>query len=46
MSKSNTFETELLLLLFNNTNVPNIGDVGGLRSSVTEGSLLILVMLE
>jgi hypothetical protein len=41
MSKSNSFETELLLLLFNNTNIPNIGDVGGIRSSVTEGSLYI-----
>lgn len=41
MSKSNSFETELLLLIFNNTNIPNIGDVGGLRSSVTEGSLYI-----
>jgi hypothetical protein len=38
MSKNNTFENELLLLLFNNTNIPNIGDATGLRGSVTPGS--------
>ncbi len=39
MSKSNTFENEILLLIFNNTNIANIGDAGGLRGSVAAGSL-------
>ena len=38
MSKSNTFENDLLLLLFNNTAIADIGDVGGLRATVTAGS--------
>lgn len=39
MSKSNTFENSLLLLIFNNTNIANIGDAGGLRGSVAAGNL-------
>ena len=39
MSKSNTFENSLLLLIFNNADIANIGDAGGLRGSVTPGSL-------
>ena len=39
MSKSNTFENDLMLLLFNNTAIANIGDAGGLRATVTAGSL-------
>lgn len=39
MSKSNTFENDLLLLLFNNTAIADIGDAGGLRATVTAGSL-------
>lgn len=39
MSKSNTFENDLLLLLFNNTNIANIGDATGVRGSTTAGSL-------
>lgn len=39
MSKSNTFENELLLLLFNNTDIANIGDASGLQNSATAGSL-------
>lgn len=39
MSKSNSWENALLLLLFNNTNAANIGDVTGLRGSSTAGSL-------
>lgn len=39
MSKSNTFENDLLLLLFNNTNIADIGDATGLRGSSTAGSL-------
>lgn len=39
MSKSNTFENDLLLLLFNNTNIADIGDATGLRGSSTAGNL-------
>lgn len=38
-SKSNSWENSLLLLLFNNTNVANVGDATGLRGSSTAGSL-------
>lgn len=38
MSKSNTFENDLMLLLFNNTAIADIGDAGGLRATVTAGS--------
>jgi len=38
-SISNTFANELALLLFNNTDIPNIGDAAGLQNSVTAGSL-------
>ncbi len=41
MSKANTFENELLLLLFNNTAIANIGDAGGLQPSVAAGSLYV-----
>ncbi len=41
MSKSNSFETELLLLIFNNTDIANIGDAGGLQNSTTAGSLYV-----
>lgn len=39
MSKSNSFETELLLHLFNNANIANIGDATGVRGSTAAGSL-------
>jgi hypothetical protein len=39
MSKGNTFENDLLLLIFNNTNIANIGDATGLRGATTAGSL-------
>lgn len=39
MSKGNTFENDLLLLLFNNTNIANLGDATGVRGSSTAGSL-------
>lgn len=39
MSKSNTFENDLLLLIFNNTAITDIGDAGGLRATVSAGSL-------
>jgi hypothetical protein len=41
MSKSNSWETALLTLLFNNTNAANIGDATGLRGSSTAGSLYV-----
>lgn len=41
MSKSDTFENDLLLLIFNNTNAANIGDATGLRGSSTAGSLYL-----
>jgi len=41
MSKSNTFENDLLLLVFNNTNISLVGDATGLRGSTTAGSLFV-----
>lgn len=41
MSKSNTWENDLLLLVFNNTNSALIGDATGLRGSSTAGSLYV-----
>lgn len=41
MSKSNTMENSLLLLLFNNIDFANIGDAGGLLGSVSAGNLYI-----
>lgn len=41
MSKSNSWETALLQLLFNNTNAANIGDATGLRGATTAGSLYV-----
>ena len=41
MSKSNSWENSLLLLLFNNTNVANVGDATGLRGASTAGSLYV-----
>ncbi|WP_295080905.1 hypothetical protein [Tabrizicola sp.] len=40
-SKSNVFENDLLLLLFNNVNIANIGDAGGVRGSVAPGQLFL-----
>lgn len=40
-SKSNAFETALLTLIFNNTNLAGIGDSTGLRGSSTAGSFYI-----
>jgi hypothetical protein len=39
MSKSNTFENDWLLLVFNNTAIADIGDAAGLRATTTAGSL-------
>lgn len=41
MSKSNTFESDLLALVFNNTDAALIGDATGLRGSSTAGSLYV-----
>lgn len=41
MSKSNTFENDFLLLVFNNTNIALVGDATGLRGSSTAGSLYV-----
>lgn len=43
MSKSNTFENELLLHIFNNADIANIGDVAGLQNSVAAGSLFLVL---
>lgn len=40
-AKSSTFDNDLLLLLFNNTNIANIGDATGVRGSSTAGSLYL-----
>ena len=41
MSTSNAFETSLITLLFQNTNIANIGDATGLRGATTVGSLYV-----
>lgn len=41
MSKSNTFENELLLHIFNNADIPDIGDAAGLQNSAAAGSLYL-----
>lgn len=39
MSKSNTFENQLLLLFFNNTTMTLVGDAAGVLASAAAGSL-------
>jgi len=41
MSASNSFETAILNLYFNNTNHANVGDATGVRGSTTAGSFYI-----
>lgn len=41
MSKSNTFENELLLHFFNNSAIANVGDAVGVRGSTAAGSLYL-----
>jgi hypothetical protein len=41
MSKGNTFENDLLQLLFNNVDIADIGDAGGIQNSATAGSLYV-----
>lgn len=41
MSMTNSFETDLLELLFNNTTLANIGDTTGIVGSTADGNLYI-----
>ena len=41
MSKGNTFENDLLQLLFNNVDIADIGDASGIQNSATAGSLYV-----
>jgi len=41
MSKSNTFENQYLQLIFNNVDIPNIGDAGGIQNSAVAGNLYL-----
>lgn len=41
MSKTNTFENDLLLLIFQNTDIALIGDAAGIQNSAAGGSLYI-----
>jgi hypothetical protein len=41
MSKSNAFENALQLLVYNNTNIANIGDATGLRGASAAGNFFI-----
>lgn len=41
MSKSNTFENDLLKLIFNNDDIALIGDAAGIQNSATAGSLYV-----
>lgn len=43
MSKSNTFENELLNHIFTNADIANIGDAAGLQNSVAAGSLYLVL---
>lgn len=40
-SKTNTFETDYLELIFNNTDIANIGDTAGIQGSTAAGSLYV-----
>ena len=41
MSKGNTFENDLLQLVFNNVDIADIGDAAGLQNSATAGGLYL-----
>lgn len=41
MSKSNTFENDILQLLFNNVDIADIGDASGIQNSASAGSLYV-----
>lgn len=38
---SDIFANELALLLFNNTDIPNVGDLSGIQNSATVGALFL-----
>jgi len=41
MSKTNTFENDILALVFNNTDIANLGDATGIQGSTAPGSLYV-----
>src|SRR5210317_589896 len=41
MAKTDAFETDILELIFNNTNIANLGDGTGVQGSGTPGSLYV-----
>lgn len=41
MSATNSFENGLLLLIFNNTDLANVGDAAGLQNSAAAGSVYV-----
>ena len=41
MSKSDAFESALLALIFQNTNIANVGDATGLRGAAAAGQLFV-----
>lgn len=41
MTKSNTFENELLLHVYNNADIADIGDAAGLQNSAAAGNLYV-----
>jgi hypothetical protein len=41
MSKGDTFENDLLKLIFNNVDIADIGDAAGLQNSVAAGNLYV-----
>lgn len=41
MSKSNTFENDLLQLIFNNVDIADIGDAAGIQNSAAAGNLYL-----
>jgi len=43
MSKTNTFENDLLLLIFNNVDIALIGDAAGIQNSAAPGSLYVSI---
>jgi len=45
-SKSNSFETEILELIFQNADLPDVGDATGLQGSSTAGNLYIALYVD
>lgn len=41
MSKGNTFENDFLLLIFNNTDIADVGDAAGIQNSASAGNLYV-----